>query len=261
MIKDTLVKRVAKVAIDAIKHTTQEEIDNSLRRNITIEINIASTRPIVSIPQTLHGVTTEGTDPADISYESALATRLTTVPTLSDFKNSLFDIDDRFTPISIIETVGDKRVFYLYHDNKYKDLLLLPSLRFIGDTTNNVNALSDTTIKVDGFRIGVPVTPVALTSKADIQLHDLPQPLELRSSRTSILPLHSHFSDSNFGTLSVGNVRSEKLRTMTGVSLGTSTGLFEDMIISKVIQSLTGIGTLKNTTRKIEVNDILILLP
>jgi len=159
-----LRKRIANVGVS---------LNNAdISRDIEIQINVSLRIPFISMSQLdgTGGSIAESSDVSVLEYNNAFESRLTPSTAITKIKNILVDPVDatRFTTIAVISSLLTQNESVLVHDAKYKDLLLIPSLNFIGDDSSE-NLLAGTRLVIDAYQVGGSVDGMTESIYQEIQ--------------------------------------------------------------------------------------------
>lgn len=256
-----LTHRVAYLAPDASSSDTS--------RNIKVNLLIEGALPFISASQSAYGNTADQTDPANIVYMRAFGDLYIGDPTDQDFKNHLVDPDntDRYTPIAIVTAAGTGYNYYIYHDDKFKDILLFPNLRHIGDDPVSEEYLKNQVLNISAYRVGAYLgeNSNGLVTAPDVPIDSIPKPQKYAKSKLHIFPLITKSGTSlynNFGIeVRKGYLESMNMSTSVLNSLGDSQSLFGDKVPA---MRLIDVGVNQSRIVKIgrqDLSDILIPIP
>ena len=245
--------------------------DLDVSRNIAVVLDIVGTLPLISMAQHSSGSASDDTMPEEITYDRSLLEVYINTPLESEMLNHPVDPDlsDRFTPITIIASAGTGFNYYLYHDSKYNDMIMLPNLRHIGDAGDSVNYFKNAAFNLTGHRVGTPITPSAkttLTYPAGESLHNIPIPVSLIDNKIHQISLFNKLRTPIFDGVMLTSDRALMTSTALGsfsfVSLGGSSRLFDANVnINRVIECGYNQMMLRKVPLAVNVNDIMIPLP
>lgn len=176
---------------NALLAPTADSTDTS--RMISVTFNVVGLLPLISMAQHMITSGEDETDPKKIEYDRSISSDFIGEPEAADFYNHPIDPDmaGRYTPIAFISSNKASNLFYLYHDEKYGDLLLFPSLRSIGDTDVSRSYLRSTTQQITAYRVGSTSRDGNLTGfvrPPNAQIARMPKPTSIAPSKVHYIP-------------------------------------------------------------------------
>lgn len=194
--EDTIKLRTAMLVPDATS------TDDS--RNIKVRINIQNALPFISASQ-VNGtgkVVVENSTIDTIEYNKAVVSLAVRGVAKADFINAPYDpeMPDRFTPFSILGSIGTNGEFFMYHDKKFGDYILLPNMRAFGDTDKTKDFMNHTVTDITGFVVGSQSRGELITPILSVDNYpNLPAPTTLLDSKTHKFAYPSGDVISHFG--------------------------------------------------------------
>lgn len=231
--------------------------------NLRVDIKIIGSLPIVSMSQKLQGVAVEDIDSSIIEYDKSVNTGRLGVASDDEFKNALFDVAyvDRFVHMAFASSVASKYNAYLVYDKKYKDVLLVPNLRSLGD-----GVMRGFTVDIEAWVIGVGMEPEfdSHLLPVDTTSVNISEPLNKPYStvHSMLLSDTSKHTNNNYGyELDNGYGESDKLGIRDFIGLGDSLSLFGAKVPTyrMVEHSLKRVSYIYVGMQ--DVNDVLIPMP
>jgi len=248
---------------DRLVHVVDDVTSTDVSLGLRVNLKIVGSLPFVSAVQKLSGVDDELTDSAEIIYDKSVMTTRLGTPDDMEFKNALFDVEmeDRFIHFAFASSTATRFNAYLIYDKKFKDILMIPNLRTLGD-----GKLKGRMIDVECWLVGASTEErkVSHLFSKDSVKFNLPEPLAsaYSSIHTMLVADESVHINNNYGyELDVGYAESNRLGLRDYAGLGESAALFGEKIpvYQMVETSLRGVEYVYCGMQ--EVNDVLIPLP
>jgi len=158
-------------------------------RNIEVTIALKHRIPFISMSQ-IDGsgtVTVESSDVSLLEYNKAFVSKATPVTAIANIANVLVDPTDstRFTTIGVVASLLTQDESMIVYDAKYRDMILVPSLAFLGDGLA-IDLLAGSSSIVDGYQLGGSVRELTTSLYQDVEPNlNIPLP-------ATALPTKSH---------------------------------------------------------------------
>jgi len=248
---------------DRLVHVVEDATSTDVSLDLRVRLKITGSLPFVSAVQKLSGVDDELIDSSEIIYDKSVKTSRLGIPDDAEFKNALFDVEmeDRFVHFAFVGSTATRFNAYLIYDKKFKDILMVPNLRTLGD-----GMLKGRLVDVECWLVGASTEErkVSHLFSKDSVKFNLPEPLASAycSVHAMLVADESAHINNNYGyDLDVGYGESNRLGLRDYAGLGGSAALFGEKIpvYQMVETSLRGVEYVYCGMQ--EINDVLIPLP
>lgn len=251
------------------------EANKDISRNMRVTINVGSRLPFISLSQSSGaGGVNADTDVLDnIHYNKSYADAVTPDLVATKAKNVLVDKDDanRYMTVAFVTSLITENEAYLVYDDKFKDLLLIPTLFELGDTPKTENMLKGFNYTIDAFQVGGTIeglnnsTSFMFSGPTDNKLLGIPKPITTIATKTHIMSINNTgmvSAANNRGmTLGTKYIESSSVGSMQFVSLGSTANLFgTSVVLARMIKASFSSYQLVNGG-KVDVDDIIIPMP
>lgn len=162
-------------------------------RNIEVTIDIKQRIPFISMSQVDGSgiATVESSNVATLEYNKAFASKATPITTIAKMTNILVDplMPTRFTTIGVVSSLLTQDESMLVYDAKYRDMILVPALAFLGDGLA-VNLLSDMSAIVNGFQVGGSVSALTTSLYQDVDPNlNIPLPAAALATKSHLMTM------------------------------------------------------------------------
>lgn len=215
-------------------------LDKDTSRNIKVVMKVISALPIMSLSQVSSpgAVVVEKTTPDVIEYNSSMSSAYIERILPVDVTNVLVGVTDtdRYTLIGKVATVANSIEGFIYRDAVHKDMILIPTLKDLGDTGKTENFFKNHEIHIEIYRIGCEGDMYKQFISKEMAFlptstnDDIPTPLDTIDTKVHMLQLPgwSRFSTWNNAATTFGDnyVESNHATPSEFVSLGNTDRLF-----------------------------------